>query len=60
MDPFFKAIGGAIGIIAIFAVSVLVGRILAAVTVKDRHAQQAATGIFAAITFLVLFFFFRR
>ena len=60
MDPFFKAIGGAIGVVVIFVVAVLSGRILAAMAVKEKSAQQAATGLFALTIFLVLFFLFRR
>jgi hypothetical protein len=60
MDPFFKAVGGAISVIVIFFVAVFGGRILAALAVKDRNAQQAATGLFAVAIFLLLFFLFRR
>jgi hypothetical protein len=60
MEPFFKAIGGAISVIVIFFVAVLGGRVLAALAFKERLAQHAATGIFAVVIFLVLFFLFRR
>ena len=60
MDPFFKAVGGAIGVVVIFFVAVLGGRVLAALATKDRNARQTATGLFAVAIFLVLFFLFRR
>jgi hypothetical protein len=56
MDPFFKAINGAVGVAVIFVVAVLGGRVLAALTVRDRNAQQAATVIFA----VAIFFLFRK
>lgn len=60
MDPFFKAVGGAVSIIVTFSVAILGARVLAALAVKDHSAQKAATGLFAVAIFLVLLFLFRR
>ena len=60
MDPFFRAIGSAVTVIVIFVVSVIGGRLIAAMMAKTRESQQAVTGLAAVAIFLVLFFGFRK
>lgn len=56
MDPFFKAIGGAIAIIVTFAIAVLGGQIAAAIIVKRKEGRKTAAALIALAIFVVLFF----
>ena len=60
MDPFFKAISSAIGIIVIFFIAIVGGHFLAAITVKDKTSRQAVTALLAIAIFLILFFSLRH
>ena len=60
MDPFFKAISSAIGIIVIFFIAIVGGHLLAAITVKDKTSRQAVTALLAIAIFLILFFSLRH
>lgn len=56
MDPFFKALGGAIAVILTFAVAVVGGHIAAALAVKRKEHRKPAATLFALAIFLILFF----
>jgi len=56
MDPFFKAVGGAIAIIVSFAIAIIGGQMAAALAVKRKEQRKPIAVLIALAIFLVLLF----